>query len=303
MPNISMRNFMTLVEGAHGGFRQSVSSLNNIVILLGGNAQNSPDIRNINNRTAMNIEAQIHILPVDKLQRYRLALMYIGTLLNIDSYARPTNYTMRFSGFELQWWQFRHQTHGMTRIDNARYMFKHQFSFESTNGDDNTFNHCLTREHIWYPTARAYDPSFNQLLSRVQQSFVQPPNGSQGTVIRDDHSTFNPDYIVRRPLMMGRTIEVRQRYQYLQPGRQWTDIPGASYLIKKGVRWGAGGDPCYFFSKENYAPENTQPFHFEVEIAIGNEPVATFNRMPSRGSCTHNSMSRQREIRVIADGS
>jgi len=210
---------------------------------------------------------------------------------------------MRFVGFELQWYQFRHQTHGMIRIDNARYMFKHRFNFESTNGDDNTFLHCLTREHVWYPTARAYDPPFNQLLGRVPQSFVQPPNGSQGTVIGDDHSTFNPDYIVRRPLTMGRTIEIRQRYQCLQPGRQWKDIPGASYLLKKGVRWGAGGDPCFFFSKENYAPENSQAFHFEVEIALGNAPLGTFNRLPSRGAFSHDSINRQREIRVIADGS
>lgn len=298
-----MRNFMRLVEGAHGGFRQSASSLNNIIILLGGNAQNSVDVRNINNRTALNIESQVHQLPVDKLHRYRNALLYLGNTLNIDSYARPTNYHMRFVGFELQWYQFRHQTHGMIRIDNARYMFKHQFNFESTNGDDNTFLHCLTREHVWYPTARAYDPPFNQLLGRVPQSFVQPPNGSQGTVIGDDHSTFNPDYIVRRPLTMGRTIEIRQRYQYLQPGRQWKDIPGASYLLKKGVRWGAGGDPCFFFSKENYAPENSQAFHFEVEIALGNAPLGTFNRLPSRGAFSHDSINRQREIRVIADGS
>ncbi|KAF7773776.1 hypothetical protein PCIT_a0095 [Pseudoalteromonas citrea] len=303
MPNISMRNFMRLVEGAHGSFRQSTSSLNNIIILLGGNAQNSVDVRNINNRTALNIESEVHQLPVDKLHRYRTALVYLGNTLNIDSYARPTNYQMGFVGFELQWYQFRHQTHGMIRIDNARYMFKHQFTFESTNGDNSTFSHCLTREHVWYPTARAYDPPFNQLLGRVPQSFVQPPNGSQGTVIGDDHSTFNPDYIVRRPLTMGRTIEIRQRYQYLQPGRQWTDIPGASYILKKGVRWGAGGDPCFFFSKENYAPENSQAFHFEVEIALGNAPLGTFNRLPSRGAFSHDSINRQREIRVIADGS
>ncbi|ODB39046.1 hypothetical protein BB427_12400 [Pseudoalteromonas sp. BMB] len=303
MPVVSMRNFMNHIGTANDGFRQNASSLNNIILLLGGNAQNSPNNRNINNRTAENIEGEIHGLPVDKLLKYQTALVYLGNALNIDSFARPTNYNMAFHGFELQWYQFRDPTHGMIRIDNARYIFKHQFTFDSTNGDVNTFTHCLTREHVWYPTARAYDPPFNQLLSRVPQSFFMPQNGSQSASVTDDHSTFNPDYIVRRPLTMGRTIDIRQRYQYKQPGRQWQNIPGASYILKKGVRWGGSGDPCFFFSKQNYAPENPNAYHFEVEIALGNTPLATLNRLPSRGATSHNSMNRQREIRVIADGS
>lgn len=130
-----------------------------------------------------------------------------------------------------------------------------------------------------------------------------PQNGSQSASVTDDHSTFNPDYIVRRPLTMGRTIDIRQRYQYKQPGRQWQNIPGASYILKKVFDGGGSGDPCFFFSKQNYAPENPNAYHFEVEIALGNTLLATLNRLPSRAATSHNSMNRQREIRVIADGS
>lgn len=96
MPVVSMRNFLNHIGTANDGFRQNASSLNNIILLLGGNAQNSPNNRNINNRTAENIEGEIHGLPVDKLLKYQTALVYLGNALNIDSFARPTNYNIAF---------------------------------------------------------------------------------------------------------------------------------------------------------------------------------------------------------------
>ncbi|SFC07437.1 hypothetical protein [Pseudoalteromonas denitrificans] len=306
MAQMSMVTFMRFVNAADRSFRQSASSLNNIILLLGGNENGSTAFRNINAVTTTNIENLVIALPTPKLTKYRQALEYLGTALDIDSFARPSGCVMNYRGFSVETTGFR-GTNGHVMVPNGRYLFNHEFTMNSTNGERSAVldNHCLTRERVWYPGSRAHMPPFNNLLANVPQDFYQPQDGTTGCEIGDEHSTNNPVYIVRWPLSMGNTINIRQRYQYKNPNRVWKNIPGASFELQKGVRWGAGGSPVFFFSKKNHAPENPDRFHFEVEIDIGNQPLEVPNSLPRRigFARTNISLSVHPELRIIADGS
>jgi len=301
-----MHKFIGLVIKADGSFNRPKSCLNNIVLLLGGDLMTARPIRNINRLTAVNIENEIIVLPTTKLIKYKAALEYLGTALDIDSFARPTNCTMTYDSLQVSatnyWVAGTEIVH-----DNGKYEFIHHFGMDSTNGDHNAVlsQHLMTREHVWYPRMRAYMPPFNNLLNNVPADFFQPRvGGSKRRVVADHHSTQKPALIVHWPLQIGRSINIRQRYQYKCPNREWKDIPQASFELEKGVRWGLRHTPVFYFSKRNYAPENPVPYHFEVEINIGSQVNEMPNVLPGRRGFPRRKQvfSDYPEIRVISAG-
>lgn len=281
MPTISMNTLIAHIGSSNWHFEWfKSSSLAPILTLLGGNKKSSGDIRVIQLSDALKIEALIQKLPTDKLNKYKSALEYLGGALDIDSYAVPINPKMEFVKFQIDDALSIGKNGGVT-LSPGRYLHVHKLTFQSSNGDLGVFNHTLTREHIWYPNQKPWDTPFSDVMSKVPLSFNQPENGSIGTSGFDDHSTILPEYIVRWPIQPGK-VEIRQQYEYKVPnGKKWKPIPGAAFMLEKGVRTGKNGVDAFYFFKKNYYVTNHQAFHFEVEYDLGKEPADLPTKLPS----------------------
>lgn len=305
MPQVSMVKFMQLVNAANSGFTQARSSLNNIILLLGGSNVNATPVRNIPQVTAARIENELITLSTIKLLRYSSALEYLGKSLDIASFARPANCSMSYQGFELQSTIFKGGGKEV-KTENGIYLFKLSFSMQSSNTEHQRVlgdrSLCLTRERVWYPGARAHMPPFNALLQNTPADFVAPELGNWTPNCEDFHSTRHPAFIVSWPLQLGGSVTAFQRYQYKSPNREWQDIPQASYKIEKGVRRGKSGKPVFYFSKKNWLEENPTPFHFEVEITIGSEPIIKPIKLPARFGTVHTNIAQQADVNVLANG-
>jgi hypothetical protein len=64
-------------------------------------------------------------------------------------------------------------------------------------------------------------------------------DGAQFGYGRDDHSIKPPQLVCRTPYVSGSCI-AEQWYQYSFDGQNWINLPGAAYLIHKGIRLSKG---------------------------------------------------------------
>ena len=291
---ISMRTVMQHIKQANWKFRKSESSLNDLISLLGGSYSGSgADKRDINAAESLRIEAEIRKIKTTKLLKYQRLLRYIGTQLDIDSFAIPINPIMRLIDMRVRVASLLNPaTKKKEMLNPGCYLHVHEVSYESSNGDlkgvfgsfdeSPAGGHIDTRERVWYPHEQPTDAPFSNVMRNVPLEFFQPLEGGKPHDGKnsDDHSTVVPEYIIRWPVVLGR-VRFRQQYQYKLPERDgWKDIPGAAYEMEKGVRIGKNRVPAFYFSKKNWADHNTTPFHFEVEYDIGTQPAQLPDELP-----------------------
>ena len=231
------------------------------------------------------IQELVFFIPYDKQIKYKKALDYLASKVNVRICGRPTDWNMNFADLQVGG-ELSYTLNGQTMVI-APISYHHIFycSWKSSTGNPLSLQGQSTREHVTFKTPPSAPP-FNHLTT-TPQTFTQANHGNGSFCWNtDDHSTKNPAVICANPRVQGELVG-EQRYQYtLDDGVTWKDIPGAAYLIKKGVRM-TGGQHLFYFSKQNWAPHNTRKFHFEVEYVIGPAPAV----MPAHGQLSGASTS------------
>lgn len=226
---------------------------------------------------AESVRKAVHGLKTEALVKYRPALMYLAQELKIDPGAIPCKPKMKFTKFQsgvggCTGKNKAGQTKKFDLIPSA-FAHEHVFSWESTNGDMQALQKVGTREWVKHRTPPG-SPPFNQIQSNVQMETKQGATTNSGGAAgycTDQHSVYVPWVICRYPRTTGSVI-AEQWYQYTCDGTNWHNIPGAAFLIEKGVRAGGPTGFLFYFKKTNWAPHNTTAFHFEVEYVVANPP-------------------------------
>jgi hypothetical protein len=294
-------------QAADSKFRKSASSLNDLISLLGGSYSGSgADERGISAAESLRIEEEIRKIKTTKLLKYQRLLRYIGTQLDIDSFAIPVKPTMHFESFKIAGASVYSNDKWKTTLHPGAYVHMHRVDYQSSNGENAAFSHIMTREHVWYPYEQPTDVPYSNVMRKTASNFYQPGEaGSTGQSAWDNHSTVIPEYVIRWPKVRGR-IRIRQKYEYKLPERDdWKEIPGAAYTMEKGVRVGKNGVDAFYFSKKNWTDYNTTPFHFEVEYDLGQKPplLTTYPALTFRALGMPNKKDIRIYATVIADGS
>lgn len=147
---------------------------------------------------------------------------------------------------------------------------------------------------------RPYDPMLPGCVSAYAATSDAQRSGQRNN--QDDHSTKHPSLICANPRVAGELV-AEQWYEYtIDGGTSWKRVPGAAYLITKGVRV-SRGQLVFVFKKTSWPFHNPKSFHFEAEYAVGPQP----NPMPAVG-IKHSTQTgnkadfRAYALRVIAKG-
>lgn len=263
----SPRQFRALAEQANPTLgRVKESSLAPLLALFDAHREGLP----LTPPQKQQVQELVFEVPHDKQLRYQTAFQYLTTKVGTRICGRPIKPGMKFEKFQVG--HFRYDSSG-TIVDMPVGSYHHvfKFSWESSTGNRESLRGVGTREHVKFRT-RPSDPPFNFVQASVPMEFHQgTPDGGQFLSCHDDHSTKHPSLICAMPRVPGQLV-AEQWYQYtIDNGVTWTNIPGAAYLITKGVRAGRNG-LVFFFAKTNWAPHNTKSYHFEVEYEIGAQP-------------------------------
>lgn len=139
------------------------------------------------------------------------------------------------------------------------------FKWKSSNGNMASLAQIWTREHVKFRTSQRASP-FNQNNPPDMEFYWGESLGATTGMGRDDHSTKPPALICRFPLQAGACI-AEQWYQFSYDKVTWHNIPGAAYLLNKGVRQSKGGW-VFYFKKESWSPHNPKCYAFEAEYPI-----------------------------------
>ena len=268
--------FMRRVKQCNPNFKRFMpkSNLDPLTAVLNKNGMKW----SFNPMNADDVRKAVHGLKTEALVKYRQALLYLAQELNIDPGAIPVKPKMKYTGFKsgvggVTGKNSMGQTQRSNLIPSA-FAHIHVLTWESSNGDMQALQTVGTREHVKHRTHPG-SPPFNQIQGNVQletfQGATTNSGGSQGACT-DEHSMYNPWVICRFPRVTG-SVVAEQWYQYTCDGVKWNNIPGAAFLIEKGVRAGGPTGHLMFFKKSNWLPHNTTPFHFEVEYPVAQPPA------------------------------
>jgi len=249
-----------------GRFRKS--ALSPILDLLGNHPRThlSPQLRD-------QIQELIFNIPHDRQIKYAPALR----VLEADGLyicGRPTDPSMHFVRFDQGDYSYVGKTHDgtdkMVLLQPGSLHHVFDFKWKSSTGNLQSLSKVWTQEHIKFRTSQQ-DPPFNDVMSTDMEFTWGKTNGAATGFGRDDHSMKPPKLVCRFPWQAGWNI-AEQWYQYSLDGTNWKNIPGAAYLIHKGVRQ-SKGEWVFAFKKTNWAPHNNRNFKFEAEYPLG-APIA-----------------------------
>lgn len=157
----------------------------------------------------------------------------------------------------------------MAILDPGSLHHVFDFKWKSTAGNMQSLANVWTREHITFRTM-PNNPPFNDAMGTTMHFTWGDTQGATNGYGRDDHSIKPPKLVARYPLAAGWLI-TEQWYQYSHDGVTYQNIPGAAYLIHKGIQL-RQGEWCFVFKKTNWAPHNTLTYKFEAEYPIGAPP-------------------------------
>jgi len=244
------------------------SSLDPIFKLLGNHSRTmlSPQLHD-------EVQELIYFLPYETQQKYAVALAVLAQG-GLKICGRPVSPTMHFFRFDEGPYSYVGKTHDgqdkMVVLQPGSLHHVFDFKWKSSTGNMQSLATVWTREHIRFRTSQRVAP-FNDVNPPDMQFHWGETNGATIGFGRDDHSTKPPALICRHPWVAGACI-AEQWYQYSLDGQNWKNIPGAAYLLHKGVRQ-SKGVWVFYFCKSNWAPHNTVGFNFEAEYALG-VPIA-----------------------------
>jgi hypothetical protein len=157
----------------------------------------------------------------------------------------------------------------MVVLDPGSLHHVFDFMWKSTTGSLQSLNTIWTREWIKFRTSQKAAP-FNDVMPPDIEFHWGTTTGASAGLGRDDHSIKPPALVCRFPWVAGENI-AEQWYQYSVDGVEWHNIPGAAYLLTKGVR-GSGNNAVFYFRKSNWAPHNMKHYTFEAEYPL-REPL------------------------------
>ncbi|MFT6907438.1 MAG: hypothetical protein ACJAS1_004119 [Oleiphilaceae bacterium] len=255
------------------------SSLHTILTELGtGQAvQLSPD-------KVERIQEAICFVPHAKQLKYAKALKILETA-GLTICGRPDKPTMNFESFREGAYSYvglgANGGRMMATLSPGSLHHVFDFKWTSSTGNMPSLKKCWTREHIKFRSSPQESP-FNQAMGDVMEFHWGETKGADFGFGRDDHSIKPPQMICRYPFTEGACI-AEQWYQYSFDGQNWKNIPGAAYLIHKGVRR-SRGNFVFYFKKTNWAPHNTKGYNFEAEYPLAGPlenviaPDQQFNR-------------------------
>jgi|GEM_PF-1802064 len=250
--------------------RHKVSSLSTLLRELGGfNGFPTPDKKKA-------IQNAIFHIPFDKQIKYKIALDYLALETGVKICGCPVEPTMQLqrsgtSEFSYSAIDDNDKPNLSTLIPGFIPMksFHHvmEFKWKSSTGNMASLQNVGVREHVKFRVPPDSAP-FNEHMAGVMEFYHG--DSSSGANIgfgRDDHFTKPPSLIVRWPLEPGEVV-LEQWYQFtIDNQASYENIPGAAYLLTKGVRK-SDKDWVFFFKKENWAPHNNLKFKFEVEYLL-----------------------------------
>jgi hypothetical protein len=226
------------------------------------------------------LQELIFHLPHQSQTKYQKALAVLQRA-GLHLCGRPCDPVMEFVRFD-------HGEFAYVGLDHARNAklvilnpgsLHHVFDFKwkSTTGNLQSLARVWTREHIKFRTAQTAPP-FNDVMPSDMEFHWGQSNTASSGFGRDDHSIKPPRLVCRFPWVAGENV-AEQWYQYSLDGTNWKNIPGAAYLITKGVRQ-SGGKWVFFFRKSNWAPHNTKRFSFEAEYPL--DPPLAYQPQPGQ---------------------
>lgn len=219
-------------------------------------------------------------LPHDSQTKYQSALAVLQQAV-LHICGRPCDPQMEFVRFDQGDFMYVGLEHsGQTKLVNlAPGSLHHVFDFKwkSTTGNMMSLARVWTREHVKFRTSQRATP-FNDVMPNDMEFYWGQSSTSSSGFGRDDHSIKPPKLVCRFPYVAGENV-AEQWYQYSLDGINWKNIPGAAYLLTKGVRQ-SGGKWVFFFQKSNWAPHNTKRFVFEAEYPL--EPPLVYQPQPGQ---------------------
>lgn len=291
----SMTQFMSLVVAQNRSFgRIKGSSLDPLLAIL--------QAPNALHRKA-EIANAVAFIPYQKQMKYQQALNYLRIQMPITEipqipYAIPVDPKMELDAFKVMMRSYV----GGGILNPGSYHHEFRLSWKSSNGHLASLARCGTRENVKFRSAPD-QPPFNYVQKDTPMQFTQGAttnNGANAGCCIDDHSTVIPSIICTNPRVPGELV-AEQIYEYTTDGTNWREIPGARFLLKKGVRTSGAGF-VFYFAKTNWAPHNQKTYRFEVEYPIGPAPAA----MPAVGEKLGRTLATPADIstygRVVSSG-
>jgi len=245
--------------------RLFASSLDPLLRVLGSGSAVALDDNKV-----QRIQELICHVPADRLLKYSAAF----DVLKDAGFAicgRPSNPSMHFIRFDTGAYAYvgldERGADKLVVLEPGSLHHVFDFHWKSSNGSLQTLEKVATREFVKFRTSQR-SPPFNDTMPTDMQFFWGESESASSGFGRDDHSTKPPSLICRFPVEKAGEVVAEQWYQYSLDGkRSWHNIPGAAYLLVKGVRKSKAGW-VFFFRKCNWEPHNTKKFCFEVEYPL-----------------------------------
>ena len=189
------------------------------------------------------LQELIFQIPYDKQMKYGVALDLLKPY-GLYICGRPCDPTLTFAWFARDSFSYV----GMDPMGNQLMVpleqpsLHHVFDckWKSTTGNLHSLANVGTREYVRFLTSQQAPPFTDRMP-------IDPPGrafyaGESPTSVlgfgRDDHSIRPPQIVCLYPWVAGENV-AEQWYQYTLDNRTWINIPGAAYLITKGVRMSA----------------------------------------------------------------
>jgi hypothetical protein len=282
MPAINVDKFRTEVASVnkHLG-RFTKSSLEPLLTELGPAATLLPGPQKLSR-----IQELVFHIPADKQLKYQAALNVLK-LAGVAVCGRPCQPKMEFVRFESGPFPYVGVNESgkdfMVMLDPGDMHHIFDFKYKSTTGDLNSLRTVGTREHVKFRTSQRSAPFNDFMPTDMEFHWGESASGNSGYG-RDDHSIKPPALVCRFPWVAGEVV-AEQWYQYSVDNRAtWHNIPGAAYLITKGVRQ-SGGNWVFYFRKSNWDPHNTVRSCFEAEYPM--RPLAVRAKLGQRLGITN----------------
>jgi hypothetical protein len=303
MPVINAAKFRAEAEKANkvmGVFARGMtkSSMEPILTELGNAATVNADPAKL-----ARIQEAIFHVPFDKQLKYRAALDVLKQA-GLAICGRPCDPVMEFVRFDQGPYPYvgidGHRQDKMVTLEPGSLHHVFDFKWKSSTGNMQSLANVATREFVRFRTSQRAAPFSDAMPTDMQFYWGESPSATAGYG-RDDHSIKPPRLACRFPWTAGENV-AEQWYQY-STDRQttWHNIPGAAYLLTKGVRQ-SNGEWVFFFRKSNWLPHNTKTYKFEAEYPLG-APLAY---KPKAGQAWNRTNGRKAEIatygRLISNG-
>ena len=235
---------------------------------------------NPNPAQALRIQEAICHIPHDRQTKYQNALNVLKTA-GFHICGRPCDPTMHFVRFDMGEFPYVGLDHArqpklvILKPGSLHHVF--DFKWKSTTGNLQSLARVWTREFVKFRTPQT-DAPFNSAMPSDMQFYWGESNSASSGFGRDDHSIKPPKLVCRFPWVAGENV-AEQWYQYSFDGQNWLNIPGAAYLLTKGVRQ-SGGKWVFYFRKSNWSPHNTKSYNFEAEYPL--DPPLVYQPQPGQ---------------------